>query len=338
MKVPGCVTGKVANSESVRFGSIGSVEALDTSDRTTRSLQPTRRSVVRGPVGREEASGAWSYLWRNTFAQTEVHTYAFSVAANAILSLFPLIVILYTVARQVFHSSAMETAIGVMLRYFLPTGQDFVVKNMMIVANAHSGVRVAAVVMLLISSSGVFLPLEVALNQVWGVTKNRSYLRNQAVSIGLALIVMCVPAVGSVALTTLQHGVLTLLFLGHTENLPYRLFTQGLLQASAALLSVALFFAIYWVLPNRKLPAGAVLPTAIVTGLLWELAKRLYVAALPWLDFRAVYGPFATSVGLMLWAFLTGLLLLAGAHYSATRHTLQLVHEADLEEDAKSGA
>ena len=224
-----------------------------------------------------------------------------------------------------------------LLRYFLPTGQDFVVKNMMIVANAHSGVRVASVVMLLISSSGVFLPLEVALNQVWGVTKNRSYLRNQAVSIGLALIV-CVLAVGSVALTTLQHGVLTLLFLGHTENLPYRLFTQGLLQASAALLSVALFFAIYWVLPNRKLPAGAVLPTAIVTGLLWELAKRLYVAALPWLDFRAVYGPFATSVGLMLWAFLTGLLLLAGAHYSATRHTLQLVHEADLEEDAKSGA
>jgi hypothetical protein len=33
----------------------------------------------------------------------------------------------------------------------------------------------------------------------------------------------------------------------------------------------------------------------------------------------------------MLWAFITGLLLLAGAHYSASRHTLRLAHLADLE-------
>jgi membrane protein len=33
----------------------------------------------------------------------------------------------------------------------------------------------------------------------------------------------------------------------------------------------------------------------------------------------------------MLWAFVTGLLLLAGAHYSASRHTLRLAYLADLE-------
>jgi membrane protein len=35
---------------------------------------------------------------------------------------------------------------------------------------------------------------------------------------------------------------------------------------------------------------------------------------------------------LMIWAFLTGLILLAGAHLSATRYTLRLAHEADVEE------
>ena len=34
--------------------------------------------------------------------------------------------------------------------------------------------------------------------------------------------------------------------------------------------------------------------------------------ALPRLDFESVYGPFYISVGLMMWAFLSGLLLLAG--------------------------
>ncbi len=109
-------------------------------------------------------------------SQTEVHTYAFSVAANTILSLFPFIVMMFTVARQVFHSKAMESAIADMIHYFLPTGQDFVTKNMEIVANARSGVQVISVVMLLVSSTGVFLPLEVALNRVWGVTRNRSYV------------------------------------------------------------------------------------------------------------------------------------------------------------------
>ena len=92
--------------------------------------------------------------------------------------------------------------------------------------------------------------------------------------------------------------------------------------------SILLFFLIYWVLPYRKVPARAVLPTAIVIGLLWEVAKHLYVRALPWLDFQAVYGPFYISVGLMMWAFLSGLLLLAGAHFSATRYTLRLARQA----------
>ena len=42
---------------------------------------------------------------------------------------------------------------------------------------------------------------------------------------------------------------------------------------------------------------------------------------LPWLDFQEVYGPFAISVTLMIWAYLSGMLLLGGAHLSASDHT-----------------
>src|ERR1700730_14530300 len=115
-------------------------------------------------------------------AQTEVHTYAFSVAANVILSLFPFIVLMLTLAHRVFHSPAMEAVIADEIRYFLPTGQDFVVRNMTILSRARGGVQFASIVMLLISSTGVFIPLEVALNQVWHAGKNRSYLMNPLVS------------------------------------------------------------------------------------------------------------------------------------------------------------
>jgi membrane protein len=270
----------------------------------------------------------WSLV--RYMAQTEVHTYAFSVAANTILSLFPFIVMMFTIARLVFHSHAMESAIADMIRYFLPTGQEFVTKNMEIVAHARTGVRFASVVMLLISSTGVFLPLEVALNRVWGVTKNRSYLMNQVVALGLAAGIGTL-ALLSVALTAAQQTILQSVFFGHTNNVVFVFLSHWLLQISAAIASILLFFLIYWILPNRKLPVRAVLPTAVVIGLSWELAKMLYVAALPWMDLHSVYGPFSVSVSLMLWAFVTGLLLLAGAHYSATRHALRLAYLADLE-------
>src|SRR6266404_3809614 len=48
---------------------------------------------------------------------------------------------------------------------------------------------------------------------------------------------------------------------------------------------------------------GAVLPTALLTGLLSEALKYIYIFALPWLNFGEVYGPFAISVSLMFWAF-----------------------------------
>jgi len=222
-----------------------------------------------------------------------------------------------------------------MMWYFLPGNQDFIIRNMRTLVNPHKGVQVYSLVMLVISSTGVFLPLEVALNGVWGVKENRSYLRNQILSIGLALGIG-VLAMSSVALSTAQQSILNVVFFHHTQNAAYMFFANSMLRVFGGLMAILIFFLIYWILPNRKVPARAVLPTAIVTGLLWQVAKGLYVLVLPKLDFAAVYGPFYVSVGLMIWAFLSGLLLLAGAHFSATRYAL-CVARKDENEEAKKG-
>jgi membrane protein/epoxyqueuosine reductase len=182
--------------------------------------------------------------------------------------------------------------------------------------------------MLLITSSGVFLPLEVALNRVWGVKKNRSYLMNQVVSLGLALGVGLL-ALLAVTAATAQTGILNFVFFSHTDNMVFAALNGTFLQIAVAFLSVSMFFLVYWVLPNRRLPIRAVLPAAVFTGLLWDLGRLVYIAVLPRLNLHSVYGPFELSVSLMLWAFLTGLLLLSGGQYSATRHALRLAREAD---------
>jgi membrane protein len=310
-----------ANLSDVAAEKSGSSEASPV-DKPIEAVTPT---VPQDGIGAQLVA-LFQYM-----TSTEVHTYAFSVAANAILSLFPFIVLLLTLCRQVFHSRAMEVVVADLMRNFLPTGQDFVIRNMQLLAHPRKGTQIFSLVMLLITSTGVFLPLEVALNGVWGVKKNRSYLHNQLVSGGLAFAVG-VLAMVSVASTAGQTTLLGWIFFGHTQNLAYQYASHGAMKFFAVIASILLFFLIYWVLPFRKVPARAVLPTAIVIGLLWEVAKGLYVRALPWLDFQAVYGPFYISVGLMMWAFLSGLLLLAGAHFSATRYTLRLARQARAEE------
>lgn len=243
---------------------------------------------------------------------TEVHTYAFSVAANVVLAFFPFMVLLMALVRHVLRSPAMYEAIVQVLQNYLPAGQDFIIRNLTVLVNARRGVQALSLVMLLVTSSGVFLPLEVALNRVWGIEHNRSYLKNQLVSLGLAFAVG-VLALLSVALTAGNRALLQAVIAGDLPNA----LTYTVMKVSAFLLTATIFFLIYWLLPNGHIPARSVLPAAISAGLVWEGAKYLYILALPHLDFKEVYGPFAISVSLMFWAFVLGMVLLGGAHLSA---------------------
>jgi YihY family inner membrane protein len=249
-----------------------------------------------------------------------VHTYSFSVAANAIISFIPFIVLLYTLSRSVFHSTMMEGVIGDMVHYFLPANQDFVATNLDKVAIAASrhGVQVFSLVMILVACTGIFLPLEVALNQAWGVVKSRNYIFNQVVAFGLALLMLAL-AMASILLNAGVRDVLTVIFFHHTDNFVFHGISFLLLAATTGVASILFFFSIYWLLPNRKVPWRPVLRTSIYTGITWLAAKYVFMAVLPHLDLEALYGRFYVSVGLLFWAYISGLILFAGAQFSVAR-------------------
>jgi membrane protein len=250
--------------------------------------------------------------------RTDVHTFAFSVAANAILSFFPFVMLLMTLIRRVFHSRVMYDVVVELLRDYLPAGQEFLIRNLNAMVNSRHSVQAVSLVILLVTSSGVFMPLEVALNRIWRFPNNRSYFGNQLISLALAF--GCgVLALLSIAMTAGNVALMGFLLRGHGTGF-IRLVGFLVMKVFAIATSSAIFFLIYWVLPNGKVPARAVLPIAVIMGLLSEALKYGYILALPWLNFGEVYGPFALSVSLMFWAFLTGLLLLAGANLSAEEH------------------
>ena len=263
------------------------------------------------------------FVWRSSgtaliryLLDSEVHTFAFSVAANAILSFIPFVVLLYKLAHSIFHSSSMERVTGELVLYFFPSNQDFIVKSLSAIAT-REGVTIFSLVMILVACTGIFLPLEVALNQAWGVSKSRNYLLNQAVAFGLAFL-MVLLGMGSVYINALAQNALAVVFFHHVDNFIFRSISFLLLAATTGVASILFFFSIYWLLPNRKVPWRPVLRTAVYTGIIWLVSKFIFIAILPHLDLQALYGPFYVSVGLLFWAYTSGLILFAGAQFSVT--------------------
>jgi YihY family inner membrane protein len=291
------------------------------------NLKAENNAVIEAPRAAdvvELATRSKWYRWRkdgteliNYLLDSEVHTYAFSVAANAILSFIPFIVLLYTLAASVFHSPMMVHVVSDMVRYFLPSNQDFVAGNLAAAAS-RQGVQIFSLVMILVACTGIFLPLEVALNQAWGVTKSRNYLLNQVVAFGLAIL-MVVLGMASIAVNAATREMLTEIFFHHTNNSIFQGINFLVLAASTGVASILFFFSIYWLLPNRKVPWRPVLRTSVYTGIIWLTAKCIFEQLLPHMHLKDLYGAFYVSVGLLFWAYVSGLILFAGAQFSVAR-------------------
>ena len=70
-------------------------------DRRISKLSPTVPIYRGAPGGPAQAGcGRRGWRWPKYMVRTEVHTYAFSVAANVILSLFPFIVMMLTLSAR----------------------------------------------------------------------------------------------------------------------------------------------------------------------------------------------------------------------------------------------
>ena len=266
--------------------------------------------IESGPPLRHRLLASFRYAF-----STEVHVYAMAIAANILLSFIPFAVLLLTFSRNVLHSQAVTDALLALVRDALPSNHEFITRNLLIVAASRKA-QALALAMLLFSASGVLLPLEVALNRLWGLPKNRSYIRNQAVSYGLA--VSCsLLSLAAVLLTAVNMHAISSSFgrLGLTKLAGVA--TYIALKAATLPAIVLIFFLIYYFLPNGKVPVRRVLLSAVMAGVLSEAAKHIFIWALPLLKFRDVYGPFYVSVTLLMYAFFSAMVLLTGAHFAA---------------------
>ena len=250
--------------------------------------------------------------------QTEVHVFAFSISAGILLSFFPFMTLMLSLCRYVFKWKASVNAINFALGdYFPDVFGQFLRRNLEATVESRGPVQIVSLILLFFTASGIFEPLEVAFNRAWQCAGNRSYLKNQLISLGLMF------ACGGLILLSITLTALDSDFL---KTSAHRVNGAGLMAYKLAAVpsSMLLLFLIYWLLPNCKVSASRIVLPSIVTGLLLEALKYVNLITWPYLRAKLAleYGPFVYSVTIILWGFLSALLVLAGAEWSARRSRL----------------
>lgn len=243
--------------------------------------------------------------------------YAGALAFFAVLALFPLLLLLITLFATVVRRSDASALVLGRVTTFLPGSAAFVVDGVDAVLAAQPVLLGLGTLGLLWSSLGIFLTLGYALNRVWEVPRDRPLLVQYAIatvlalSIGVLMLLSLLLSTLLVVLHLLQAALAGL-------DLPG---TGALVRVGSDALDLLIVTAaaavLYRVLPNVAVRWRDVLLPAFLMAVARELAKLGFAWYLgTFANVDRVYGPIAALIGLMLWLYVSAILLLLGAELS----------------------
>jgi membrane protein len=162
-----------------------------------------------------------------------------------------------------------------------------------------------------LGASAVYGSIDLALAMILGGGRKRSFVRGHVTAFA------SVAGIAAVAVISfaLSYGA---------QAAQDALTAAGLSRLSRVLIAVGspalglgagfvFFYSIFRYLPRRRPPAPIVGGAALVSAVLWEIAKVAFGFFTRALGIFSAYGPIAFAAGLLTWVYLTAVIILIGA-------------------------
>jgi len=272
--------------------------------------------------------------------ENDLTTSAAAVSYFSMLALFPTLLLLLAIGNKLFGQQTVEKYVIGEVLAFLPGAQTFVRKNLESISIISTGVIVSCLVVRLWAASWMFTVIEKALNRVWG-TYPRSFLHGRAVNLAVMSLIWAL--LGALALFTAFVTGLR----AAAEKIPLRqgpwfvalsgLAWQTIFIVASITVTIILFTVLYKMLPNTHVAVTEALPGAVLAGVLWEGAKFGFAFLLPYFHYDLLYGSIGAAVALLTWVYLSSVIMLFGAQFTALLHRDHLFAAAEKRDQLKSG-
>ncbi len=242
-----------------------------------------------------------------------------SIAYHSLLAIFPLLLLLLGLSGLYIRRFELTGHLSVVLQRYLPIRTDIIMQNLVGISRAYGRIGVVSFLLLLWSSSGVFVPLEKALNRAWEVTEGRPWWKSRLLALEMAFMVGCLILIAAafVGVEILFRERLDV-WLGPSLHFLVVFLYHLLTAVSSFAVGLLAFVVLFERLPNRPLGLRQVFPGALLTAILWETARWLFTIFLPFFNYRQVYGSIGVMVSLMTWTYISSAVILFGSQVSRT--------------------
>jgi len=240
-----------------------------------------------------------------------------SIAYYSLLALFPMLLLLLGVCGIFIRRYELSGRLALVLAHYLPVRTDFIMTNLVSISEAYGKVSVLSFLLLLWASSGVFLPLEQALNRAWDVEKRRSWWRRRLLALEMAGIFGFLALLSTLLVGTHRYAYAWLKTWVASPLLPLMdILYRGIFMLATFGITLAMFVILFERLPNRPMTFRQAFPGALLTALSWQAARALFMRLLPFFNYRQVYGSIGVVVALMTWVYISSAVMLFGTQVS----------------------
>ena len=245
-------------------------------------------------------------------------THAASIAYYALLSLFPFLLLVISLLGSVAASEHDRGAVLAFVFAYFPTQFDFVGTQLDAFRQSRVPIGVAGMLALIWGSLGVFGAITSAVNEAWGVEKQRSFLKHRLVSFLMLVAGGSVMIVGLllVSAVNLAEASWFGVMLARFEWL--RALQSLTIAYSATILLVLAVGLLYYFIPNAKTRFRDVWVGAVLTGVLWRAAFdgfSWYIGRSG--GFTLIHGSIAAVVVFLLWVYVSSVILMYGVEFTA---------------------
>jgi membrane protein len=245
-------------------------------------------------------------------------TFAASIAYWALLSLFPFLLLVFSIVGATTADDADRTKVLVFVLKYFPTQFEFIARQIDAFRETPLQIGLTGAIGLISASLGFFGALTTAVNYAWGVETPRSFLKHRLFAF-LMLATAGLLFLIAVILTSAAPVIQASWFANLLFRFPGLSALRGLWARSVTtLLLIVVLGFIYYFVPNAKVRFRHVWIGAVLTGLMW----RLVFAGFSWYigdaaRFNRVHGSIAAVVVFLFWIYVSAVVLLYGVQFTA---------------------
>jgi membrane protein len=256
------------------------------------------------------------------FRKDEATDYAAALTYYALLSLFPALLFCAALLGVFGQESLIANAASYLKDAGAPPATVDAVTSALQSAQDHRGTAIVALVIGLATAlngaSGAFGAAGRALNRIFRVQEGRGFVRHKLHDLLWTLIVAVLALITFVLIFLgggLASDVLGKIGLGEGAATAWRI----LRWPAALVVAMTIDAIVYYAAPNVEVRRFRwITPGAIVGVLLWIAASAaFFVYVSNFSSYSATYGAFAGAVVLLVWLWITNVVLLFGAELNA---------------------